>query len=244
MKCINCFEEVRDDAKFCPFCGFDIGEYTPAPYHLTPQTVIGGRFIIGKVIGEGGFGITYKACDTVLGAKYAVKEYYPAEISGRGSKSESGNTIFPFAGEEKNFADGLERFEKEVRRMTEFDGLAGIVNVKDYFSENGTGYIVMEYAEGTSLESYLQSKGGHIPLSKAMKLVKPVILSLGRVHSKGIIHRDISPDNIMLTEKNGAVLIDCLIRKKACRSLSNMATLLMSSMADTENRAPGQMFMQ
>lgn len=193
---------------FCPYCGYDIAGYTPKEHHLPPDTIIGERYIIGRVVGEGGFGITYKAADIKLGGKFAVKEYYPSSISGRSSNRADSHMIYPFTGSDEEFKSGLVRFENEARRLAKFDGKAGIVNVKDYISENGTGYIVMEYVEGISLEKYLENKGGKISSRAAADLVKPIVSSLADIHKSGLIHRDISPDNMIITEKNDMVLID------------------------------------
>ncbi len=205
--CPECLYQVNGK-KFCPYCGFNIAGYTPKEHHLPPGTVIGERYVIGRAIGEGGFGITYTAADIKLGGKFAVKEYYPSSISGRSSSVSDSHMICPFTGNDEEFNAGLVRFENEARRLAQFDGKAGIVNVKDYICENGTGYIVMEYAEGISLEKYLENNGGKVNIRTASDLIKPIVLSLSDVHKSGIIHRDISPDNIIVTENNGMVLID------------------------------------
>ncbi len=205
--CPDCFgSNIRDG--ICTDCGFNTNEYVREDYQLPLFAVIGGKYIIGRVIGEGGFGITYTAFNKELNAKYAVKEYYPAEISGRGSSSPDGTTIYPFSGCDGEFNKGLERFEREARQLAQFDGISGIVNVKDYINENGTGYIFMEFVSGISLEKYLTEHGGKISFNEAAEILKPVISALSQVHRKMIIHRDISPDNIILTENLGPVLID------------------------------------
>ena len=205
--CPNCLEQTTGN-NFCPYCGFNIAEYTPKEHHLPPGTIVGERYVIGRVIGEGGFGITYKASDIKLGGKFAVKEYYPSSISGRSASHSDSYMIYPFTGSDEEFRSGLVRFENEARRLAQFDGKAGVVNVKDYISENGTGYIVMEYVEGISLEKYLESKGGFISIRQASELIKPIVTALSEVHKSGLIHRDISPDNMIITENNGMVLID------------------------------------
>ena len=205
--CPDCFGNNVADG-ICADCGFNLNEYVWEDYQLPLFTVIGGKYIIGRVIGEGGFSITYTAYNSELNAKYAVKEYYPAEISGRGYSSPDGMTIYPFSGYNDEFDKGLERFEREALQLAQFDGMEGIVNVKDYIAENGTGYIFMEFVSGKSLEAYLSEHGGKISFDEAANILKPVIAALSRVHQKKIIHRDISPDNIILTENRGPMLID------------------------------------
>lgn len=205
--CPDCFGRNITDG-ICGDCGFNTAEYVWEDYQLPLFTVIGGKYIIGRAIGEGGFGITYTAYNKELSAKYAVKEYYPAEISGRGYSSPDGMTIYPFSGYDDEFAKGLERFEREAKQLAQFDGMAGIVNVKDYINENGTGYIFMEFVSGKSLEKYLTENNGRVSFSEAKEILKPVISALSQLHKKGLIHRDISPDNIIISEKNGPILID------------------------------------
>lgn len=205
--CPDCFGSNIKDG-ICGDCGFNTNEYVWEDYQLPLFTVIGGKYIIGRAIGEGGFGITYTAYNKELNAKYAVKEYYPAEISGRGFSSPDGMTIYPFSGYDDEFAKGLERFEREAKQLAQFDGMEGIVNVKDYITENGTGYIFMEFVSGKSLETYLTEHNGRVSFLEASEILKPVISALSQLHKKGLIHRDISPDNIIISEKSGPILID------------------------------------
>lgn len=205
--CPDCFGSNIKDG-ICGDCGFNTAEYVWEDYQLPLFTVIGGKYIIGRAIGEGGFGITYTAYNKELNAKYAVKEYYPAEISGRGYSSPDGMTIYPFSGYDDEFAKGLERFEREAKQLAQFDGMEGIVNVKDYITENGTGYIFMEFVSGKSLETYLTEHNGRVSFLEASEILKPVISALSQLHKKGLIHRDISPDNIIISEKSGPILID------------------------------------
>lgn len=205
--CPDCFGSNIKDG-ICGDCGFNTTEYVWEDYQLPLFTVIGGKYIIGRAIGEGGFGITYTAYNKELNAKYAVKEYYPAEISGRGFSSPDGMTIYPFSGYDDEFSKGLERFEREAKQLAQFDGMEGIVNVKDYITENGTGYIFMEFVSGKSLETHLTEQGGRVSFLEASEILKPVISALSQLHKKGLIHRDISPDNIIISEKSGPILID------------------------------------
>ena len=140
----------KDNAGPCPRCGFDEQNYVPALHHLPPGTILAGKYLIGKALGEGGFGITYIGWDLNLEMKVAIKEYYPNGFVTRNCTYDK--TVTLLTGQKGEFfRKGLDRFVDEARRLGKFWGLPGIVSVKDYFQENKTGYIVMEFAEGRRL---------------------------------------------------------------------------------------------
>lgn len=208
-RCYGCFEIVGDSTNRCAHCGFFVGDYAVPKWVLQPGTVLNGKYLIGKRLGEGGFGITYLAWDVNMETKVAIKEYYPGYLVSRDVTSASGNIITKTAGiENEDFQVGLNRYVKEASVLSKFFELPGIVSVKDFFYENETAYIVMEYIEGVSLKKYLEQKGGKISANEALKLVEPVISSLAVVHKNKLLHRDISPDNIMLDTKGRVKLID------------------------------------
>lgn len=208
-RCYGCFEIVQDNTDRCGHCGFFIGDYSMPKWVLQPGTVLNGKYLIGKRLGEGGFGITYLAWDINMETKVAIKEYYPGYLVSRDVTSASGNIITKTAGiENEDFQVGLNRYVREASVLSKFFELPGIVSVKDFFYENETAYIVMEYIEGVSLKKYLEQKGGKISANEALKLVEPVISSLAVVHKNKLLHRDISPDNIMLDTKGRVKLID------------------------------------
>lgn len=191
----------------CGSCGYDNGavQNTSAPYHLRGGTILHGRYLIGSVIGEGGFGITYIGLDTTLSKRVAVKEYYPSGVVNRtASVSE---TVLITQGKEGFFKKGEERFLDEAKNVAAFSDEEGIVDVHDYFQENGTAYIVMEYLDGETLKDYVLHYGCFDPQT-LIQLMLPIMRSLGYMHSKGIIHRDISPDNIMYTKRGKLKLMD------------------------------------
>ncbi len=181
---------------------------TESHYHQLKQGVIlNNKYRIEKVLGEGGFGITYLAEDTVLELPVAIKEYYLAGYVTR--ETGNSNTVMPFSGDKKEiYEDGKRKFIKEARSLGKLAGQRGIVAVRDYFEENNTAYIVMEYLDGITLKGYLKQVGGRIPVAHALELVEPVLKSLVEVHKQGIIHRDISPDNIMVLTGNSVKLLD------------------------------------
>ena len=204
--CINCMHEKTDNG-VCPFCGFDEAQYEPSPHHLPPKNILSGKYLIGRVLGEGGFGITYVGWDLNLDLKLAIKEYYPSGFVTRtGSNT---NTVTPYRGEKTEFfATGRSRFINEAKTLAKFYTLPGIVAVRDFFLENGTAYIVMDYVEGETLKQRLARVGGKIAPTEVFELVRPLLRSLAQMHAAGLIHRDISPDNIMVTPEGNVKLID------------------------------------
>lgn len=208
-RCYGCFEPIADSTGRCKHCGFANSEYSVPKWVLQPGTILNGKYLIGKRLGEGGFGITYLAWDVNMETKVAIKEYYPGYLVSRDVTSVNGNVVTTTAEDENDdYQVGLKRYVKEASVLSRFFELPGIVSVKDFFYENETAYIVMEYIDGVSLKKYLEQKGGKVSADEALKLVEPVISSLAVVHKNKLLHRDISPDNIML-DKNGRVkLID------------------------------------
>lgn len=204
--CMGCMRENKEEGK-CPFCGFDSNEYTASPHHLPLKTILAGKYLIGRVLGEGGFGITYLGWDLNLGVKIAVKEYYPMGFVTREHNATS--SVLPYFGDKAAFfAAGRDRFVDEAKSLAKFYGLPGIVAVKDFFLENNTAYIVMEFVEGKTLKQMLADAGGRLPAATVFEMMKPLMRSLSEVHGAGVIHRDISPDNIMVTKEGNVKLLD------------------------------------
>ncbi len=205
--CLGCMSKLESKKQVCPVCGFSESSYTPSPHQLPPNTILNGKYLIGRVLGEGGFGITYLGWDLNLDMKVAVKEYYPVGYVTR--ESSSALSVASFTGDKREaFQIGLEKFIDEAKSLAKFYTLPGIVSVKDFFKENATAYIVMEYVEGITLKEYLKTHGRRVPVSQALELIKPLIRSLDQMHGVGIIHRDISPDNIMITQEGDIKLLD------------------------------------
>ena len=203
-RCPNCFS-VRA-ATPCPQCGWQPGLDNPPPA-LALGTVLDGRYRIGRVLGHGGFGITYLAWDENLHLRLAIKEYLPRDTATRAPDGVSMAIYSGQAGEQ--FAYGLERFIDEARALARFDQHPGIVTVKNFFRTHGTGYCVMDYVEGITLRHYLdQQPGGKISVEAALKLLTPVADALRAVHKEGLLHRDIAPDNIYLSQDGRIKLLD------------------------------------
>lgn len=205
--CLKCMKEKPDFGVPCPYCGFDESEYPKEKIQLNYFSVLRGQYLVGKTIGQGGFGITYIGFDMNLEMKVAIKEYFPDGFANR--NHELSDQIYLNSSEHaEELENEKKNFIEEARILAQLDELPGIVKVRDYFQENNTAYIVMEYVEGETLRDYLKRNGGRIPASQLFNLMEPVLKSLIRIHEKGIIHRDISPDNIMLTSQNRIKLID------------------------------------
>lgn len=205
--CIHCMKEKHSADEICPFCGSDPKSADIPPYHLQPFSILAGKYLLGMAIGEGGFGITYIGMDLNLEMRVAIKEYYPNGCAVRNC-SES-NTVLSYSNSAQEvFEKGREKFINEARLLAKCSNLSEIVSVKDFFRENHTAYIVMEYIEGITLKAYLKQNGDHIPAQKTLQMMKPVICSLSKVHDMNLIHRDISPDNIMICYNGSVKILD------------------------------------
>lgn len=204
--CVRCMKEKSSPNAVCEHCGFDASDVSIPSHHLEPYTILAGKYMLGLEIGEGGFGITYIGMDLNLEMRVAVKEFYPYGCAVRDTKG-NGCTVHSCSGDMQQFFEiGREKFINEARILAKCVNLPGIVTVRDFFKENHTAYIVMEYIEGETLKTYLQKRGRRISAEETLRMMKPVIQSLGQVHRMNLIHRDISPDNIMI-RKNGVVKV-------------------------------------
>ena len=206
IRCMGCMREYEDGLTVCPHCGYRQGTPAREAYQLPPETILNGRYLVGRVLGFGGFGTTYIAWDLVLEKKVAIKEYMPSDFATRAPGETQLSVYDGELGEQ--FEAGLKSFIDESRRLAKFNHEEGIVHIFDSFLENGTAYIVMEYLEGKTLKELLKERGGKIPYEEAVGYILPVLKSLDAVHQTGIIHRDIAPDNIFLTNDGKVKLID------------------------------------
>lgn len=201
--CFRCFK-IKGDYEVCPYCGYIEDTGAGQAYQLAPGTVLRERYIIGVSIGFGGFGITYKAFDTVLGIVVAIKEFYPAGLVNRGG-GEAKVGIFSGA-KEQEFTRQMNRFLEEARNTAEFSKEPDIINVFDYFEENQTAYIIMEYVDAPLLKERFQE--GAFSQEEAISYMSALLDALAKVHAHGIVHKDISPDNIFLTGPDSIKLFD------------------------------------
>lgn len=202
----------------CPACGFDYEEYLTKknPTHLNPSSHLNHRYIVGRVLGAGGFGVTYLGYDETLHIVVAIKEYFPLRYAVRNTTQMREGTSTVYAMNEREFAHGRENFKNEARLLAQFNKERGIVSVMDQFSENNTEYMVMEYIPGLTLKKIVGMRREPMPENEVKELMEPVLNSLQKLHNyrrpdqgiDGIFHRDISPDNLVMNEEGELVLID------------------------------------
>ena len=219
--CPHCFEP--DPGHPCRHCGWQRGLDNQSP-GLPLGTRLHGTYRIGRVLGHGGFGITYLAWDENLELKLAIKEYLPLHLAGRdGDRA----TVSVRPGEAREqFDHGLTGFLNEARALARFDQHPGIVGVKGFFRAHGTGYMVMEYVPGITLETYLERRGGRIPFADALALLMPVMDALRTVHQVDLLHRDIAPDNIYITTGGQVKLLDFGAARQALRDQSQSLSMI------------------
>jgi serine/threonine protein kinase len=204
--CMGCMTLKDDDGAQCPVCGFIEGTKPDSPLFLEPRTVLEHKYLIGRVLGQGGFGITYLAWDLNLNIKLAIKEYFPQELA---SRPAGHNKVSAYAGSMgSQYEYGLDKFLQEARTLAQFEGHPNIVSVRDFFRANDTAYFVMSYVEGITLQQYMTEKGGSLPVDQAFGIIMPVLDALQVVHAAEVLHRDISPDNIYINQRGQVILID------------------------------------
>ena len=205
--CYSCMQQIENDKLHnCPHCGepLAVGE-TPSQY-LRPGTVLQGKFIVGKALGAGGFGNTYIGWNPLLLCKVAIKEFFPGQLCRR---LEDGVTVSP--NDERtapHFRAGLHQFLEEARSVANLQDIKGVVSIYTFFEANGTGYIVMEYLEGMDVKSILQRSGDKKDYEWSRRVILTVLHTLRDIHKRGVLHRDIAPDNIFVTNEGVIKLID------------------------------------
>jgi serine/threonine protein kinase len=199
-------KEYDEGLECCPECGFVRGTPPKEIYHLHPEVVLADRYEVGTVVAYGGFGILYRAWDKKLEVMVAVKEYFPSSYVNRNPGEKE---IFIYTSKKQGeFQEGLQGFLEEARNTAKFSSHPNIVNVYDYFKENGTAYMIMEFMDGVTLKQYTKEQGGKLPWKEAVDIITGICNDLQVVHQAGILHRDISPDNIMLCNDGSIKLFD------------------------------------
>lgn len=213
--CMGCMELLENTSVPCPKCGFSLKDYQQPENGMPPYEILNGKYLVGKVIGIGGFGITYIGWDFYQSKKVCIKEYFPKGVAKREQTttysteySTYSMDVFTVNTKKAAYLGGLKGYIKEAETLSEFYGMPGIVSVRDFFYGNKTAYIVMEYIDGINFRQFAKSSGGVLQSYILFELLKDVIKALNTVHKAGVIHRDISPDNIMLNDKFKAKLID------------------------------------
>ncbi len=205
-RCPNCFQGDIGTGR-CTRCGFRRQEEKQNPMRLPEMSFLGNRYLIGRILGNGGFGITYKAFDVLNQCICAVKEFVPVGVVAR--QGDGVQVTVTSKSNLEDFEHGKRRFMEEAEVLKKLTDVPEVVQIMDYFMLNNTAYFVMEYIEGATLKQLMRSYGGRIPLPNAMSMIYRAGMALEQVHRRaGIFHRDVSPDNIMVTADNRVKLID------------------------------------
>ncbi|MBQ6877348.1 MAG: PASTA domain-containing protein [Oscillospiraceae bacterium] len=203
--CYGCMEILQESSSLCCKCGYEINTPPKEAFYLYPGSILKDRYLIGRCLGSGGFGVTYIGRDLILGNKVAIKEYLPSEFSTRTPHQQ---TVSVYTGEAaRQFEAGLKGFDEEARRLAKLSNIPGVVKIFDVFHENKTSYIVMEYLEGETVSEKLK-KSGTFSYKETEEIMSVVLSTLDEVHATGIIHRDVSPGNIFITNDGNIKLID------------------------------------
>lgn len=227
-QCMGCMGFFDSKFDICPHCGYQVGTPAASLLHLDPGTILAGKYIIGKALGFGGFGVTYVGWDKQLERRVAIKEYYPSEFATRMMHEQD---LIIASGEKKHsqYTAGKEKFLEEGKKLAQVGDIEGIVHMYDCFEANNTAYIVMEYLEGETLATLLEREK-KLTEQQTMDIMIPILQALSEVHEKGIFHRDIAPDNVFLTKdeqgKIHAKLIDFGAAKFLTTSHSKSLTVL------------------
>ena len=201
--------------------------------YLKEGAILKKRYRTGKILGTGGFGITYLADDEALGQTVVIKEFFPREIAGR--EKEGTRVLLPREkNDRKRFLKGRKDFLMEARRLSQLFDIPEIVKVLDWFEENETAYLVMEFVRGITLNKYLQRLDMPLSFRQAWEMIRPVAAALEKVHKKGIIHRDLNPENLIVQEMGNLKIIDFGAARKYLDTEKTMTILIKKGYAPPE----------
>ncbi|HEY9843255.1 MAG TPA: serine/threonine-protein kinase, partial [Candidatus Obscuribacterales bacterium] len=202
------------------------------PTYLRPPYRLGNQYIIGRVLGHGGFAITYLGYDRHLGTRVAIKEYFPSEFAMR---APDGENVLPYAGEKQAlFQLGKEKFMAEARLLATLRN-PNIIRIRHFLEAFNTAYFVMEYLEGNTLKDFISKNGGQLTWAQTRKLLWPLLDALEEVHLKQCYHRDIKPENIYITEREEPILLDFgAARQQMSGATTNLLAFLTPGYAPAE----------
>lgn len=219
-RCCGCMQ-IKTQSPLCELCGYN-ENIDNLPHQLPVDTVLNGRYRLGKVLGQGGFGITYIGWDEKEDVAVAVKEYYPKNVVDR-DVTVSKDVVCREESGQNFFRQYREQFLQEAKMLEKFANVPQIVHVKTVFEENNTVYIAMEHVRGTDLRMYLRM-AGLLSVQQTFYIFRPVIEALIQVHKSGLVHKDISPDNIMILPNGQAKLLDFGAAQDIMRGVRNEET--------------------
>ncbi|SMP65251.1 protein kinase domain-containing protein [Anoxynatronum buryatiense] len=203
--CMGCMAQGGSEAH-CAICGWLAGSPASSALHLPPGTLLHGKYLVGRALGQGGFGITYIARDLYLDRVLAIKEYFPRELV---TRDQDGCSVALYHQQQmEQYQYGMEKFLEEGRTLAKFEGHPNIVSVQDFFESHQTAYLVMPYIEGVALSDYLKSRQSVLAFDEALQIMMPVMDALSTVHEAGMLHRDISPDNIYISRHGRVMILD------------------------------------
>ena len=203
-RCYGCMEMITEEV--CPHCGYSLHQNNE-PNQLPVGTLLREQYLIGKVLGQGGFGITYMGWDTYLDEPVAIKEFYPSTAVNRDSAL-SQNVRVNVSSAEKFYTNSRERFLREAKTLAKLRNIPEIVGIMGFFPANNTAYIIMDYVKGIDLRHYVRQRGGRLTAAELLPILEPIARALDTVHQAGLVHRDISPDNIMIRPDGTPKLLD------------------------------------
>ena len=221
--CINCGEKVaaQNDSS-----GSNYQEGTiilrSGGEHLRSGTILHAKYRVNGVIGQGGFGITYDGTDLNLDMHVAIKEYFPNMMANR--QVTVSTEVLCNSNTQGLYEKGMENFLQEAKNMAKYAGEENFVTVHDYFKENNTAYIIMEFVEGITLKQYMKEHG-KLTMDEAMPIIVPIMGALEKIHDKGMIHRDVSPSNIMVLPDGRVRLLDFGAVKEVTPQTQNLTTM-------------------
>lgn len=203
--CMGCMNQMEDQVMVCPHCGFNERELKQEAYYLTPGTVVGGKYIIGRALSYAGYTVTYIGMDAENNRKVLVKEYLPNDFS---TRSEGDKEVTIYSGDAKEqFEEGLTTFLNEANRIQQLGKPQGIMQVYDCVAENDTGYVISEYLEGQTLAQILEG-GKKFSPQEAKEFICEILEGLRRVHPLDVVHCDIAPETILVTRTGEIKLLD------------------------------------
>ena len=241
--CYHCFAQIiNPDHKLCPECGNKHSVHYSQSSELPAGTYLSGnRYIVGKSIGSGGFGITYIGFDTKLKKKILIKETFYSGIFQRNVfNKDNPEPLKVTYSKDISLDDIMHKTEKECVSLSEAEGLENIVKVYDWFSENNTAYIITEFINGVTLYDKVTSDGRYT-WNELSRKITPLMNSLAALHEKNILHRDIKPQNIMIRQlkhtSESFVLIDFgLARSNSTRTLASVGLAFSPGYSPLEQR--------
>ena len=222
--CKFCFTARMPNQSVCPRCG---GAAHVRTYHgtLANGAILAGKYLVGRVIGKGGFGVTYQCYNLQKNLVVAVKEYMPDTLAYR--KNGSCKVLANSINNEKCYREGAVKFLEEAKMVSRFNGNPNITKVYEFFYENNTSYYVMEFLDGTDLKGYIERKGGRIGEGAMIKVINSVSNALVDLHSVKVLHRDISPDNIFVCRNGDVKLIDFGAARQLVSEASNSLSVIL-----------------